>query len=149
MEFVAELPEIKEEPIQEWSIAPDPVLKNRVIDDIIHFLGQRHSLGPSVLFKYRLCLDEAITNAVTHGARGVDDPKIKIQFFWSETSWVLLVEDPGEGFDPQQVPNPTDPGNEFREQGRGILILERYTDRLVYSEGGRIQAFWMKTDDLK
>lgn len=148
MEFVDEMPSVTQERVQAWKIGPDPILKNRVIDDVIHFLSQRFTLGPSTLFKYRLCLDEAITNSITHGCRGTNEPHVEIEFFFGDNEWAMQIRDQGPGFNPTTIPDPSDPGNEMREQGRGILILERYTDRLVFSEDGRCQTLWMKTNDL-
>ncbi|MCA8960002.1 MAG: ATP-binding protein [Planctomycetes bacterium] len=149
MEFVAEAPCIAERHIEGWTIDPDPADKNRVIDSIIQHLSAAYRLGPSVLFKYRLCLDEAITNAICHGCRGVENAKVTVDFYHSGDRWALRVVDPGKGFDPNEIPDPSEPGSEFKESGRGILILQRYTDKLVYSKSGTEQIFWMDTTELQ
>ncbi len=149
MEFVAEAPQITEDHVESWTIEPDPADKNRVIDAIILHLSNRYKLGPSVLFKYRLCLDEAVTNAICHGCRGVENAKVTVDFYHSGEKWAIRVTDPGPGFDPNEVPDPSEPGSEFKESGRGILILQRYTDKLVFSKRGTEQVFWMSTTELK
>lgn len=148
MDFVAAAPSIEHKLERSWTIRPESTLKNRVIDDVIRFLSNRYSLGPSTLFKYRLCLDEAITNAITHGCRGQEAAEVSIDFYFSDESWGLRIKDPGPGFDASQIPDPNDPRNDYRESGRGVLILERYTDKLVFSDGGSEQTFWMNTDGL-
>ena len=149
MEFIAEAPQIAEAHVESWSIDPDPAEKNRVIDAIILHLSSSYKLGPSVLFKYRLCLDEAITNAIIHGCRGVNDARVMVDFYHSGGKWALKVTDPGPGFDPNEVPDPSEPGSEFKESGRGILILQRYTDKLVFSKRGTEQIFWIDTSELQ
>ncbi|MFN0058278.1 MAG: ATP-binding protein [Planctomycetota bacterium] len=144
MEFVAQAPVIKEQHIQTWTIGPDPVLKNRVIDDVIQFLAQKKPLGPSALFKYRLCVDEAITNSITHGCKGTHQT-VTIHFHWSPHAWAMQITDKGPGFDQKSIPDTNSPGNEYLEHGRGIMILQRYTDRLLYSDNGRQQTFWIRT----
>lgn len=148
MEFVATAPAIAEKLEKSWKIRPESALKNDVIDEVIQFLTSRFDLGPSVTFKYRLCLDEAITNAITHGCRGVPNGTVDIDFHFSPAAWAIRIEDPGPGFDRSRIPDPGDPRNDYRETGRGILILERYTDRLVYAKDGREQILWMKTESM-
>ncbi len=148
MEFTSESPALAEEHLKTWTITPGGEQKNKVIDEIIQALAQRFPLNPFVLFKYRLCLDEAITNSITHGCQGVESPSVTIHLYWSPSSWALRIIDPGPGFEKDEILDPEAPEAKMRETGRGIPILMQYVDKLVYSCGGCEQTFWIKTREL-
>lgn len=50
---------------------------------------------------------------------------------------VIVVRDPGSGFDPASAPDPLDPSNAFKPSGRGIFLMRALMDRVVFADGGR------------
>ena len=48
----------------------------------------------------------------------------------------FVVRDEGPGFNPADVPDPTDPANLERESGRGLLLMRSFMDDVKYSHGG-------------
>ena len=51
----------------------------------------------------------------------------------------IEVKDQGEGFDPKDVPDPTDPANIMKTSGRGIFLIRSFVDEVDWSmrpEGG-------------
>jgi CheY-like chemotaxis protein len=52
----------------------------------------------------------------------------------SEASFV--IRDEGPGFNPANVPDPTDPANLERESGRGLLLMRSFMDDVQYSPSG-------------
>lgn len=147
MEFVSDTPVIEEEHVERWVIPPVAERKNRVIEEIIGYLSQRQTLSPSMLFRYRLCLDEALTNAITHGCPGGEERPVEVDFYWSTDSWAVRVVDQGPGFRPEDLPDPDAPGAELSEHGRGVLILQRFTESLTYAQGGREVLLRMSSKD--
>lgn len=89
------------------------------------------------LFRHRLCLDEAIQNAIQHGNSGDVDKLVEATLFESEDCWEVVISDQGEGFDPAGVPDPTTPEFLMQESGRGLWILNEYMDHVEFCHGGR------------
>ena len=145
VEFLDESPEIEEPLAKQWELAPDGGMKNEVIEEIIEFLGGRERMNPSLHFRYRLVIDEALTNALQHGCPD-GEGRVEVACHVSPSRCVIRVEDQGPGFTFDTVPDPTAPGNEFREHGRGILIMDRYAQRVAYSEGGRQVTLWLSIE---
>jgi CheY-like chemotaxis protein/anti-sigma regulatory factor (Ser/Thr protein kinase) len=48
----------------------------------------------------------------------------------------FVIRDEGPGFDPGQIPDPTDPENLERESGRGLLLMRSFMDSVSYSPSG-------------
>ena len=49
----------------------------------------------------------------------------------------LTLRDPGPGFDPGGLPDPSEAGNLFLESGRGIIMAKLHVGELRYENGGR------------
>src|SRR6516225_4480022 len=47
-----------------------------------------------------------------------------------------VVRDEGPGFDPQTLPDPTDPCNLERCSGRGLLLIRTFMDEVYHNESG-------------
>lgn len=113
-------------------------LKDDLIADIIAAMetngwfkeGDRHWL--------LLCLDEAIVNAMIHGNEGDPSLEITVQVGHDASTdrWVIVVDDQGEGFTPDSVPDVNDPDSLLLEHGRGILLMTEWLDELTYYNGG-------------
>ncbi len=85
----------------------------------------------------RLCLDEALTNALYHGNEG--DPRllVTVEVRIGEREWQVLVTDQGEGFTPGDIPRQETPEDLQREHGRGIRLMQEWLDGIDYWCGGR------------
>jgi serine/threonine-protein kinase RsbW len=88
------------------------------------------------VFCVRLALEEALVNAIKHGHR--HDPRKQVEFRYRiDREKVLLeVEDQGQGFDPQDIPDPTAVENLERPCGRGLLLMRAYMTWIRYNESG-------------
>ena len=49
---------------------------------------------------------------------------------------LLVISDEGHGFDPAQVPDPTQGQNVYAGHGRGIFLMRQLMDEVRYQEGG-------------
>lgn len=83
-----------------------------------------------------LALEEGLANAVKHGNRL--DPDKLVQFTYQVTAerFEASIEDQGEGFDPFDVPDPTEPENLERGCGRGVFLMRTYMTQVDYNERG-------------
>lgn len=86
-----------------------------------------------------LAVREALANAVVHGARSDAEKKIQICVACDEEKGVLiLIKDPGKGFDPASIPSPVIGKNLFSSGGRGIFLITQLMDEVSYEEEGTL-----------
>lgn len=46
------------------------------------------------------------------------------------------IKDEGDGFDPAQLPDPTDPENLLKPHGRGVMMMKMFLDNVTWNEKG-------------
>ena len=88
-------------------------------------------------FNIEQALHEALNNAVEHGSR--HDPSKPIQCCVAcdhARGMLVVVRDPGPGFDPASIPNPVIGQNLFAEGGRGIYLINQLVDEVRFEKGG-------------
>jgi serine/threonine-protein kinase RsbW len=83
-----------------------------------------------------VALDEAFVNAIKHGNKFDASKNIRIAADVSTDEAKFTIEDEGEGFDVDNIPNPLDPQNLFKPSGRGVLFIYNIMDEVKYNERG-------------
>lgn len=90
------------------------------------------------IIKVDLALQEALANGIRHGAK--NDPSKFIQCVVTTDptgELVIVVRDPGPGFDPAKVPNPLEAENMMKSSGRGVFLINQLMDEVAFGDGGR------------
>lgn len=86
----------------------------------------------------QLALNEAVANAIRHGCRNDISKRVECSVGCGEPGEVVIVvRDPGSGFDPGDVPDPRDPANTFKASGRGIFLMRALMDHVAFADAGR------------
>jgi serine/threonine-protein kinase RsbW len=83
-----------------------------------------------------VALDEAFVNAIKHGNKFDASKNIRIAADVSKSEARFTIEDEGEGFDVNNIPDPLDPQNLFKPSGRGVLFIYNIMDEVKYNERG-------------
>lgn len=83
-----------------------------------------------------VALDEAFVNAVKHGNKFDAEKLVRITAEISKQEARFTIEDEGEGFDVQNIPDPLDPENLFKTSGRGVLFIYNIMDEVKYNDRG-------------
>lgn len=94
-------------------------------------------------FAIKLTLEESLANAVKHGNKGDPAKHVTIKYAITEEKACFVVRDEGEGFNPESVPDPTQPERLALPNGRGIMLMRAYMDEVYYRNEGR-EVYFMK-----
>jgi serine/threonine-protein kinase RsbW len=90
-------------------------------------------------FEIEMALREALANAVLHGCKGDASKKIECSVTADQEKGILIiVRDPGKGFDPASIPSPTDESNLHSDHGRGILLINKLMDEVHHESNGTV-----------
>ncbi|MGE5815933.1 MAG: ATP-binding protein, partial [Acidobacteriota bacterium] len=121
----------------EMVIPADPRQIPTVTDGVLHLLKERN-WPASEMMKVELAITEALANAIRHGCH--NDPSNKLQCCVTADEsgeLMIVVRDPGTGFDPASIPNPLEGDNVFKSSGRGIFLINELMDDVAFGAGGR------------
>ena len=89
-------------------------------------------------FEIETALREALANAVRYGCAHNPSKKVQLSVACDEDlGMIIVVRDPGPGFNPGQVPSPVAAEQLFSHHGRGIFLISQMMDHVEFSEGGR------------
>ena len=106
-------------------VARQAALEKKISEDEIDQLG--------------IAVRECVVNAVSHGNGYRRDKSVYFTVSSDATQLKIAIEDEGEGFDPDAVPDPTQGDNLFQTSGRGLLLMRSFVDELSIghtTEGG-------------
>jgi serine/threonine-protein kinase RsbW len=93
--------------------------------------------GAGKEFQIELALREALANAVLHGCNADPSKRIECSVTSDEDRGILIVvRDPGKGFDATKVSCPTNEQNIFSDHGRGIFLINALMDEVQYELNG-------------
>lgn len=118
-------------------IPADPAAIPQVAEGVHQLLRTKHWPEEEVA-KIELALQEALANAVRHGCQG--DPSKHVQCVVTcdaNQEIVIVVRDPGAGFDPASIPDPLSGDNVFKASGRGVFLINQLMDEVAFRDGGR------------
>ncbi len=78
---------------------------------------------------------EAVTNGMRHGNRMERSRRlrIRIETLAGGQALEVSVEDEGEGFDAESVPDPLREENLLKESGRGIFFMRQFMDEVDWA----------------
>ena len=96
---------------------------------ISDYVGRLTGLDEDQLFDVSVAVRESVVNAIKHGNHNDQSKRVVVEFATIPRDYMsICVADQGEGFDPEDVPDPLSPENLMKGSGRGILFMRNYMD---------------------
>ena len=108
------------------------------IENLIDEQQTRIIKGDDVYAKILISVVEAVNNAIIHGNKSDSSKNVLVHYSYTNKSIVYTITDSGNGFDYKSVPDPTAPENVDKVCGRGIYLMKLLSDKLEFSNEGRV-----------
>ncbi len=108
------------------------------VESLIESLCETHRVPPDSFGNILIAVTEAINNAIQHGNKLDPEKKISLEFMGEEQRLIFAIEDQGDGFDFNNVPDPTEPENLEKPNGRGIFLMRNLADEVAFEKQGRL-----------
>ncbi len=120
----------------EVTLNADPTAISPVVEGIMEMArGLECTAGKE--FEIETALREALAYAIVHGCK--NDASKKVQCCVGcddERGMLIIVRDPGSGFDPFRVPDPCNGENVYSNHGRGIYLINQLMDEVRFEKNG-------------
>jgi serine/threonine-protein kinase RsbW len=110
----------------------------RLVEKAIDELSLELDLSDEIYGNVLVATMEATNNAIIHGNNSDPSKEVKIEIEIDSKQLVVHIEDQGKGFDHMNIPDPTAPENLEKINGRGIFLMERLSDEILYLSDGSI-----------
>jgi serine/threonine-protein kinase RsbW len=93
----------------------------------------RSGISEEAAFGIDMAVREAVTNAVVHGNEQDEQKAVELTLKSSPEAVEITVHDQGQGFNPEEVPDPTESENILKTSGRGIFFMRTFMDEVTWS----------------
>ena len=117
------------------------------VSQLMRFIARCQNKKDSEL-AIETALREALANAIVHGNQ--EDPHKRVYVACRCTTdgdVSITVQDEGQGFDSNAVPDPTTPENRLVKHGRGIYLMKALMDEVRFEQGGAVVYMRKKLND--
>jgi serine/threonine-protein kinase RsbW len=88
------------------------------------------------IFGINLAVEEAMVNAIKHGNKCSPDKKVHVLFQLNDQVVRVQITDEGEGFCPEEVPDPTCEDRLEIPGGRGLMLMRHCMSTVIYNDRG-------------
>src|SRR5262245_59310328 len=109
----------------EHTIASELAAGHRVLEELLAKLSAENWTSRD-MFGIRLALEEAVVNAIKHGNRLDKSKQVHVHCRSTIDGIFIRIADQGQGFDPEAVPDCTDPEHIDCPNGRGIMLMRNF-----------------------
>jgi anti-sigma regulatory factor (Ser/Thr protein kinase) len=99
-----------------------------VIDSVIEVLEKLGAINGTQEPKIRICMQEAIVNAIRHGNKGQLEKTVRVEVCPDNEGCAIKIYDEGEGFCPDSVESP----DATSAGGRGIVLMRHFMDAVNF-----------------
>jgi serine/threonine-protein kinase RsbW len=118
------------------TLAADRNAVDPVVREVMKAVGRMDGVDEKV-DAIELALQEALANAVIHGAKEDHTKVVECVVSSDDDSGILIVvRDPGTGFDPKAIPGCTVGENIYSNHGRGIFLINQLMDEVEFRKNG-------------
>ena len=103
------------------------------VEEFVNYFAKDLGLNEEQLATLLLAVTEATTNAIIHANKCDKSKLVTVDVNVQNSKLIIKVIDEGKGFDPSQIPDPTQPENILKDSGRGMYLMKVYMDDLKYN----------------
>ncbi len=114
------------------SKAENIVLVEKFVDEVCAIFKVNEDVYGNIL----VALTEAVNNAIQHGNQNNPSKNVDVSFKYSPEQISFIIKDEGAGFDYDNLPDPTDPKNIEKLNGRGVFLMRNLADKVSFEENG-------------
>jgi len=108
-----------------------------LVEKFIDNVCEENKINQDFYGNILIALTEAVNNAIFHGNNNDPQKKVTVAYKQSNDGILFSVEDQGKGFNYDALPDPTDPENIEKPNGRGVFLMKHLADKVDFHNNGR------------
>ena len=107
-----------------------------LLENLIEEIADKHKISEDTFANMMTTLSEAAINAIVHGNKLDPAKKVIINAEIENRRINWTVTDEGDGFDYNNLADPTSPENLENLTGRGVFIMKHLADQCIFNTKG-------------
>jgi serine/threonine-protein kinase RsbW len=107
-----------------------------LLENLIEEIADKHNVSEDTFANMMTCLSEAAINAIVHGNKLDPNKKVIVNADIEGRRIIWTVTDEGDGFDYNNLADPTAPENLENLTGRGVFIIKHLADQCIFNTKG-------------
>jgi serine/threonine-protein kinase RsbW len=107
-----------------------------LLENLIEEIADKHNISEDTFANMMTCLSEAAINAIVHGNKLDPNKKVIVNADLEGRRIIWTVTDEGDGFDYNNLADPTAPENLENLTGRGVFIIKHLADQTIFNTKG-------------
>ncbi|NMC59627.1 MAG: ATP-binding protein [Candidatus Methanofastidiosa archaeon] len=108
----------------------------RVIEKVVDEVASSFKIADDIYGNVMVAALEAVNNAIVHGNKMDEKKFVNVKILLVGNELHIIVKDQGKGFDYQHIPDPTAPENIENISGRGVFLMTKLSDKLIFEDNG-------------
>ena len=118
----------------------------QIIESFIDNAKEEFEINDDMYGNIMISVTECISNAIVHGNQSDSSKLVHLELQMEPGLLRCSIEDEGNGFDFNQLPDPTDPENLEKPVGRGIFLMKHLSDEVKFEDGGKktVLSFYLE-----
>jgi len=107
-----------------------------VVENEIDLITSDTGISKENYGKILVSILEAVNNAIIHGNKSDINKFVDIEMRITGDKLIIKVTDDGNGFRPADVPDPTKTENIENLNGRGVFLMSKLADEILFNKKG-------------
>jgi serine/threonine-protein kinase RsbW len=106
------------------------------LEALIEEIADKYRVSDDTFANMMTCLNEAVVNAIVHGNKLEEEKLVIVNAEVEPKRVIWTVTDEGQGFDYNNLADPTAPDKLEELTGRGVFILKHLADQCIFNASG-------------
>lgn len=124
---------------------PSLIENIKIIESFIDNARENFEINDDIYGNIMISVTECISNAIIHGNQGDKNKLVHLELTLEDELLLFTIQDEGNGFDYNELKDPTEPENIEKIGGRGIFLIKHLSDDVKFEENGTktVLSFYM------
>ncbi len=109
----------------------------RIVESFIDNAKDKYDLDDDIYGNIMIAVIESVNNAIVHGNNADKEKNVDLSLLFDEEQIRFTIADEGNGFNINNLPDPTAPENLERTGGRGIFLMKHLADEVSFKNDGQ------------
>ena len=108
------------------------------VEKFVHSILDFEEVDERLYGNIIIAVTEGVTNAVVHGNQNDSEKDVHVQYNSTDITIEFRIKDQGEGFNFNEIPDPTLPENVEKLDGRGVFLITSLADQTEFHDNGSL-----------